>query len=71
MVSRFNPDAAFLSEATAFERIQLEAMARIIEAKVAELLALREQRDMLSKRIGARKAAKERLGQDWPARRVW
>jgi hypothetical protein len=70
VVSRFNPNASFLSEATAFERIQLEAMARIIEAKVAELLALREQRDALAKRIGARASAKERLGQQPGLRRI-
>jgi len=67
-------NAAHLEGATGFERIQLAAMAKIIEAKVEELAALRRERHALALRISARRMAKNRrlklLGAEPAIRRV-
>lgn len=56
---RFNDKAAYLTEATGFEKIQLNAMAEIIEVKAKELRLLREVRHTLANRVASRAAMKD------------
>lgn len=60
MTGKFDLHAAYLKHATGFERVQLEGMRLVIEAKAGELRDLRYERDRLAKKINARGTARAR-----------